>query len=66
MKIYWIAGEPSGDVQAAAVAEALQARQPSIEQRGWGGPQLKASGITLDRDICSKPFMGFVKSSHAQ
>ncbi len=61
MKIYWIAGEPSGDVQAAAVAEALQTRQPSIEQRGWGGPQLKAAGITLDCDICSKPFMGFVE-----
>ena len=61
MKIYWIAGEPSGDVQAAAVAQALKARQGSIEQRGWGGPQLKAEGITLDRDICSKPFMGFVE-----
>ena len=61
MKIYWIAGEPSGDVQAAAVAEALQTRQASIEQRGWGGPQLAAAGIALDRDICSEPFMGFVE-----
>jgi lipid-A-disaccharide synthase len=61
MKIYWIAGEPSGDVQAAAVAEALQARQASIEQRGWGGPKLKAAGVALDRDICSEPFMGFVE-----
>jgi len=61
MKIYWIAGEPSGDVQAAAVAEALQARQASIEQRGWGGPQLQAASVALDRDICSEPFMGFVE-----
>ena len=61
MKIYWIAGEPSGDVQAAAIAEAVQARQGSTEQRGWGGPQLQAAGVALDRDICSEPFMGFVE-----
>ena len=61
MKIYWIAGEPSGDVQAAAIAEALQARQGSTEQRGWGGPQLQAAGVALDRNICSEPFMGFVE-----
>jgi len=61
MKIYWIAGEPSGDVQAAAIAEALQARQGSTEQRGWGGPQLQAAGVVLDRNICSEPFMGFVE-----
>ena len=35
MKIYWIAGEPDA---GGSGAEALQARQPSIEQRGWGGP----------------------------
>lgn len=61
MKIYWIAGEPSGDVQAAAVAQALNVRNPSIQQRGWGGTQLQHAGITLDRDICSEPFMGFVE-----
>jgi len=61
MKVYWIAGEPSGDVQAASVAEALFAREKSIEQRAWGGPQLEAAGVVLDRDICSAPFMGFVE-----
>lgn len=61
MKIYWIAGEPSGDVQASAVARALFARNSSIEQRGWGGPELKGAGVQLDRDICSEPFMGFVE-----
>ena len=61
MKVYWIAGEPSGDVQAASVAEALFASEKSIEQRAWGGPQLEAAGVVLDRDICSEPFMGFVE-----
>lgn len=61
MKVYWIAGEPSGDVQAASVAEALFARDKSIEQRAWGGPQLESAGVALDRDVCSQPFMGFVE-----
>ena len=61
MKVYWIAGEPSGDVQAASVAEALFARDKSIEQRAWGGPQLAKAGVILDRDVCSEPFMGFVE-----
>ena len=61
MKVYWIAGEPSGDVQAASVAESLFARDKSIEQRAWGGPQLAKAGVILDRDVCSEPFMGFVE-----
>jgi lipid-A-disaccharide synthase len=40
-------GEPSGDLYAGALAEALKERDPSIEIVGFGGDQLAAAGGRL-------------------
>lgn len=61
MRIFWMVGEPSGDIQAAAVAAALGDHYPEVEQRGWGGPALENSGVQLKADITQTQFMGFVE-----
>ena len=33
MKVFWIAGEPSGDLQAASLVRALHQANPNIMQR---------------------------------
>lgn len=42
MRIYVVAGEASGDLQAAAVMQALKELQPGIEFRFWGGDRMAA------------------------
>ena len=61
MSLFWIAGEPSGDVQAAAVAGYITAHHPEIKQWGWGGQFLEEAGVTLLNDVTKKPFMGFIE-----
>jgi lipid-A-disaccharide synthase len=61
MKLFWIAGEPSGDVQAAKVVQAIAERVPDAAQYGWGGPQMQQAGMTVLKDTVSAPFMGFVE-----
>ena len=61
MSLFWIAGEPSGDVQAAAVAQYISTHHPEIKQWGWGGKFLEKAGVTLLKDVTKKPFMGFIE-----
>ena len=61
MSVFWIAGEPSGDVQAAAVAGYISKHHPEIKQWGWGGQFLEKAGVTLLKDVTKKPFMGFIE-----
>jgi lipid-A-disaccharide synthase len=46
MKLYWIAGEASGDARGAEVMKALSAlaaeHSQTVESRGAGGPQMRA------------------------
>ena len=37
MRVFWIAGEPSGDVQAASLVQAIQKVHPKTVHSGWGG-----------------------------
>jgi lipid-A-disaccharide synthase len=59
-EILMIAGEPSGDANAAAVARAL--RQSAGEYRlvGVGGDHMQAAGVTLIKHIRKLAVMGFV------
>ncbi len=41
MKIYFVAGEASGDNHGAALMEALRREQPDLDLLGRGGPQMK-------------------------
>lgn len=40
-------GEPSGDLYAGALADALRRQQPGLDIFGFGGPRLAAAGGTL-------------------
>jgi lipid-A-disaccharide synthase len=42
MKLYFVAGEASGDARGAELMAALRARHPRLEFFGAGGPQMKA------------------------
>ena len=61
MKVFWIAGEPSGDLQAASLVSALHQTNPKIQQAGWGGSQMAAAGMQQKFDLPGQPFMGFVE-----
>ncbi|MBP7866782.1 MAG: hypothetical protein KA419_12625 [Acidobacteria bacterium] len=50
-KLFFIAGEPSGDARAAAVLRAIRERAPGVEAVGLGGPRLAAAGMRLLRDM---------------
>ncbi|MGH7193080.1 MAG: lipid-A-disaccharide synthase, partial [Candidatus Saccharimonadales bacterium] len=47
MKIFFSAGEPSGDLHAANLMRALRARMPGAEFMGYGGPEMAAAGCRL-------------------
>jgi lipid-A-disaccharide synthase len=51
-------GEPSGDLYAGAMAEALRARAPDIELFGLGGPHLAAAGADLVGDFSALAVTG--------
>lgn len=60
-KVFWVVGEPSGDVQAAAVVKALFQQNPVMEQVGWGGHQMASQGVVLSENVDALQIMGFVE-----
>ncbi|MGH7446701.1 MAG: lipid-A-disaccharide synthase, partial [Longimicrobiales bacterium] len=44
-RIFLSAGEPSGDLHGARVAEALRRRWPDAELFGLGGDRMAAAGV---------------------
>jgi lipid-A-disaccharide synthase len=46
-KIFLLAGEVSGDLHGAALAQALLRRRPDLELWGLGGPAMEAAGVRL-------------------
>lgn len=61
MRVFWIAGEPSGDIQAAALVGALKDAVPEVDQVGWGGTHMSEAGMKQVFDLPGKPLMGFVE-----
>ncbi len=59
MKIMFSAGEASGDLHGAALAQALQELAPGIELIGFGGPRMAAAGVRLAADMREYSVMGF-------
>ena len=51
MKIMLSAGEASGDLHGANLAEALKAVDPQIELIGMGGEQMRKAGVRIVYDI---------------
>ena len=61
MKIFFSAGEPSGDIHGANLIRALRRAQPSIEAVGYGGPEMAAAGCTLHADLTKLAVMWFAR-----
>ena len=58
-KIYISAGETSGDIHGAGLAEELFKIQPDIRISGMGGEQMKNAGVNIFRDCHEYTVMGF-------
>ncbi len=61
MRLYLIAGEPSGDLHGSNLLAEIKALEPNVECRGVGGDRLESLGVKLVRHIRETNFMGFVQ-----
>ena len=55
------AGEASGDLHGASVADALKKMAPDIELLGMGGSNMRVAGVEIVYDIADIGVMGFVE-----
>ncbi len=61
MKYYLIAGEPSGDLQGAALVRALRNADLNADLRCWGGDLMAGAGAKVVKHYRELAFMGFVE-----
>ena len=61
MRLYFVAGEASGDLHAANLLRALRAREPQLVARALGGDALAAAGASLVRHNRDLNHFGFVE-----
>ena len=59
MRLFFSAGEASGDLHAANLIKALRARTP-LQATGLGGPRMQNAGCELLRDMSDLAVMGLV------
>lgn len=57
-KIFFIAGEASGDLHAGRLAVALKHLSPNTVMRGWGGDAMEQAGVQLYKHVRELAFMG--------
>lgn len=62
LKIFFSAGEPSGDLHAANLIRKLHERGGNLEAVGYGGPQMAAAGCRLHTDLTSLAVMWFARA----
>ena len=61
MRIFFCAGEPSGDLHAGNLIRALRQQRPDIECVGYGGPHMEAAGCRLFFPLCQLAVMWFAR-----
>src|SRR5260370_36261226 len=61
LRVLTSAGEPSGDLYASRVVEALRARRPATEFFGCAGPRMQAAGVRAIVDARSIAVVGIVE-----
>jgi len=61
VKIFFSAGEASGDVHGAGLAREIKKISPSTELLGFGGDLMAAQGVRLVRNYKDYNVMGFVE-----
>ncbi|HEX3727598.1 MAG TPA: lipid-A-disaccharide synthase [Pirellulales bacterium] len=57
MKIFFSAGEPSGDLHAANLIHRLRRSSSGLEAVGYGGPEMARAGCQLHADLTSLAVM---------
>ncbi len=62
MRLFFSAGDPSGDVHTARVIEAIRTLQPSVELYGFGGPAMARAGCELLYPLVSHPVIGVLEA----
>jgi lipid-A-disaccharide synthase len=60
-RIFLSAGEPSGDLHGARLADALRRRWPEAELYGLGGDRMAAAGVELLAHVDQLAVMGFAE-----
>lgn len=58
-RIFFSAGEASGDIHGANLIEAIRGLAPDVECEGLGGARMEAAGMTLRCDLAGRAIMGF-------
>jgi len=58
-KLFFIAGEASGDLHASNLAAALLRLDANMELVGWGGDLMQAEGVKITTHFKDLAFMGF-------
>src|SRR5262245_32661511 len=61
MRIFFSAGEPSGDLHGANLIHSLRQLRPDIECAGFGGERMEAAGARLLYPLCRLALMWFVQ-----
>ncbi len=61
MRIFFSAGEPSGDQHAAQLILRLRQRVPDLQAVGFGGPEMRSAGCELTFQLTDLAVMGFVR-----
>ena len=60
-RLFFVAGEASGDIHGANLIAALREQSPDIECEGLGGQRMAESGMTLRHDLAGEAIMGFTE-----
>ncbi len=61
MKLYIIAGEPSGDLHASNLVRSIKNLDRSASVRGFGGDRMQAAGAEIVKHYKDLAFMGFLE-----
>lgn len=61
MRYFILAGEASGDLHGAHLAKGFLEADPLAELFGWGGDQMTAAGVTIEKHYRELAFMGFLE-----
>ncbi|MEM6679828.1 MAG: lipid-A-disaccharide synthase [Pseudomonadota bacterium] len=60
-RLFFVAGEPSGDRLGAALIEALRAEAPGLSIAGIGGQEMRRAGLEPPFDIAELAVMGYAE-----
>jgi len=62
IKIFFSAGEPTGDQHGANLIRQLRLQHPGVEAVGFGGPAMAQAGCTLLADLTALAVMWFARA----